>query len=143
MEVNPKIYIAGWTGEVKYRKYIQEKYSKVLNVFDPMKEVEANIVDDVVKKATEKYVFSKEDITKIVEGDKAAILSCDILTAFVNKITVGTMMEIIFAFDNKIPVYLIDPSLQFRRDIWVNYHSTMIFDTIDDCYGYIKDRHVR
>ena len=137
--MKPKIYLAGWTGEVEYRNYVHRKYGKKLNIFDPMIEVEKKISDFVIEKSTSKEKFSDEDITKIVEGDKAAITTCDIVTVIMNRYTAGTCMEILYAWENKIPVYLIDPSGKFKNDIWISYHTTFVFDKVNDCYDHIID----
>ena len=137
--MKPKVYLAGWTGEVEYRTYVWRKYRKFIDIFDPLREVEAKVVDDIVKKATEKQRFDDETIAKIVEGDKAALLTCHIMTAIINKYTAGTIMEWMYAYNNNIPVYMIDPTRQFRRDVWLRYHSARIFTTVDDCYDYIID----
>ena len=137
--MKPKVYIAGWTGEVEYRAYVWRKYRKFIDIFDPLKEVESKLVDDIVKKATEKQIFDSETITKIVEGDKAAILSCHLMTVIINKYTAGTMMEMLYAWEHQIPIFLIDPTKQFRNDIWIKYHTTRVFNNVDSCYDYIID----
>ena len=135
--MKPKVYIAGWTGEVEYRNYVWRKYRKFIDIFDPLREVEAKIVDDIVKKTSEKQEFDDETIKKIVEGDKAAILNSHIMTAIINRYTAGTTMEILCAWKNQIPVFMIDPSKKFRNDVWLKYHTTKVFDTVDSCYDYI------
>ena len=129
-----KVYLAGYSGENEYREYVNKRYSRHLNIFDPMKEVDSKVL--------EKYnngSLTEEDVSFIVEGDKAAIESCDIVIVYIKRASFGTAMEILHAFKNKIPVYLIDPDNKWREDVWVRYHTSKTFDDIDPCFSYILE----
>lgn len=129
-----KVYLAGYAGETEYREYVSKRYGRHLDIFDPMKEVDSKIL--------EKYnggTLSEKDVALIVEGDKAAIESCDIVIVYIKRASFGTAMEILHAFKNKIPVYLIDPDNKWREDVWVRYHTSKTFDDIDPCFSYILE----
>jgi nucleoside 2-deoxyribosyltransferase len=74
------------------------------------------------------------DINKdkyLVTRDKATIEECDILIAYIEKITFGTTMEILHAFNNNKLIIIIDPNNDFKEDLWLNFHSHYIVnDTV-------------
>jgi nucleoside 2-deoxyribosyltransferase len=129
-----KVYLAGYSGENEYREYVSKRYGRHLDVFDPMKEIDYKILEKYRKGS-----LPDEDVSLIVEGDKAAIESCDIVIAYIKQASFGTAMEILHAFKNKIPVYLIDPHNKWRDDVWVRYHTSKTFDDIDPCFSYILE----
>jgi len=65
---------------------------------------------------------SSKLVKDIVETDKKAILSCDALFAAIHKPSVGTSMEILFAYDHFIPVFI----LTDYESPWLRYHGTII-----------------
>lgn len=134
-----RIYIAGHTCELKYRKYVHKNYSNALDIFDPLQKVEANITGLDLSKVNDikQLRFSNEEITKIVECDKNAIIQCDILVAYIQKPSFGTIMEILHSYNNQIPVYVINPDGTLVNDVWLKYHTMRFFETIDECFDYI------
>ncbi len=129
-----KVYLAGYSGETEYREYVGRKYKKRLDIFDPMKEVDNKILQ---KKSFSS--ITREDVASIVESDKAAIENMDVLVVYIERASFGTAMEILHAFRNDIPIYIIDPTTKWRDDVWVRYHSSKTFDTIDTCFKHILD----
>ena len=129
------IYLAGHSLEVEYRSYSKEKYGDVLNVIDPM--FENGAIIDVEKKTVE----LTKTITEVVENDKALISKCHIIVAYIRKITFGTTMEILHAFNSNVPVYVIlHPDVEhLRNDVWLFYHTTKFFNSIDTCFNYILE----
>lgn len=123
---NLRVYLAGHTIEEDYRLTCHVRYGKKLDLVDPLKLVEYNW-NEIKEKFKDNF-----DIYA-VRRDKKLILSCDILVAYVLKATFGTVMEMIFAFENGIPVYLIDPTKIVRNDPWVKFHIRKSFNTIDEC----------
>ena len=134
-----KIYIAGHVYELEYRKYVHENYSNTLNIFDPLQKIEAGITGVDLSKVNDikQLQYSNEEITKIVECDKNAIIQCDILVAYIQKPSFGTIMEILHSYNNQIPVYVINPKSTFINDIWLKYHTMRFFETIDECFNHI------
>lgn len=119
------VYLAGHSGETEYREYTKRIYSQVLNLIDPMEIHEKDL----------NRLIGKENLhTFIVRRDQKLILQSDILVAYISVgSTFGTTMEISYAKNNNIPVYIIDPKY-FREDPWLRYHSDKFFLSIDKCF---------
>jgi len=135
-----KVYVAGSVYEKDYRAQVAREYSEVLNIFDPLKEIEAGVLNvDISKVDDLKTIpFGDDEIKKIVELDKAAIDTCDIVVAYVRRYSAGTIMEILHAWNNQTPVYLIvEKDSQFEKDVWLKYHTTKFFYSIKSCFDYI------
>lgn len=134
-----KVYLAGSVYETGYRDYAYNNYSKKLDICDPLREVEAGIMglDLSSIKDLKKINFTKDEICRIIELDKQAISSCDILVAYIRRCSFGTTMEILYAWQQQIPVYVINPGNTFIKDVWLSYHTTRFHETIDECFEYI------
>lgn len=67
---------------------------------------------------------------EIVEQDKRDIDEADGLLVFFDKPSVGTAMEILYAYERDKPVVIVNASGQHERDIslWLRYHSCNVFD---------------
>ena len=128
-----KVYLSGSVREEKYRDYVIEKYSDVLRIFDPMRSIDEKLID----KAVNKERLNDHEISRIVLFDKAAIKKCDILVAYMEIYSAGTIMEILYTYEHDIPVIIIDPLKNMREDIWIRYHSLKFLDSIDECFDYI------
>jgi len=126
------MYLAGWSKYFDYRKYTIDKYGNKLNLINPMNITHTEVISDV---GTNEYD------TCIVRRDKKLILSSDILIAYVGDqgSTWGTTMEICFAYEHGIPVYVIDvtPGMKNYNDAWLKFHTKKEFGNIDDCFNYI------
>jgi len=125
-----RIYLAGHSEETEYRKEAHQKYDTDFDMVDPLlltwkKLDESNIAKDCY------HIY-------IVTRDKKLILSSHIVVAYVMKCTWGTCMEIEFAHMNEIPVFLIDPTKEVRKDSWVKFHINKVFDSIDECFEHMK-----
>ena len=75
----------------------------------------------------------------IVEGDKLDIMKADIVLAnYGDKppSSVGTAMEILFAWEQHKPVFLV--TTQPKISPWLKYHSTLIFNSLDDAILHIN-----
>lgn len=128
MIISLRVYVAGHTGETRYRQIVTGEYGHRLILVDP-------IAIHGFQAETTNY--------NIPEEDKELILSCDILVAYIRKPTYGTVMEVIFAYENGIPVLLIDPTdgQVNVKDIWLGYHVSRVFPTIVACFEHILDNH--
>ena len=76
-----------------------------------------------------------ENFQKIVEEDKSMIDSCDVLLVNHLKPSVGTSMEILYAWERKKTVLIISPNGQ--NSPWLIYHSKKIFHSLDAATEYI------
>lgn len=98
-----------------WREYVK---SKIQNTVDPMdrdyrgRELEPGIAQE------------------IVENDKADILACDAMLVYYDKPSVGTSMEILFAYERGKRVLLIDKSGK-PLSPWLMYHCPQSYTTID------------
>jgi len=115
-----RIYLAGCTDEIEYRKEVKEKYGKEFELIDPM--------DDI-----------PNDITTIPKRDLELIDSCDCILAYINKPSFGTAMEILYSFENFIPCIVVNPDLRFKFDPWIFNHVDYITHDLESGFEYIKD----
>jgi len=131
-----RIYLAGHVNEVDYRAYVNEKYRDHLEILDPLQEVEQKILNIDLTKYEDltKVEFTAEEKLQVVELDKQAVASSDILVAYITKFTCGTVMEVLHAWNKQIPVYVINPGGTLKNDIWLGYHTSKFFNTIDECF---------
>ena len=84
-----------------------------------------------------------EYATWIVRRDKKWILESDIFVVYIGDqgATWGSAMEIIFAYENGIPVYVIDASVnKSGNDGWVKFHTKKSFNSIDECFDFILSK---
>ena len=79
-----------------------------------------------------------EGIAEVVEDDKADIDGCEFVLVNYIKPSVGTSMEILYAWERGKKVVLVAP-----RDIvlspWLMYHSHHIFFELQDAITYINN----
>jgi nucleoside 2-deoxyribosyltransferase len=128
-----KCYLAGYSEFLEYRQTIKRKYKNKIIIVDPM----TIKFEDINKNLSE----STKDIW-VVRRDKKLIEECDILIAKIEylpkgKMTVGTIMEIMYAHERGIPVFLISSEEKIRKDIWLKFHCRKTFIDIEDCFDYI------
>jgi nucleoside 2-deoxyribosyltransferase len=131
------IYLAGYAEEIKYRDFVKEHYGDEFKILDPMTINHLQVIDDVGKNEYDTY---------IVRRDKKMILSSDILSVYIDEYggypMWGTTMEIIFAYEHGIPVYVIDvtPGMKHANNAWVKFHTKKSFDSIVECFDYITSK---
>jgi nucleoside 2-deoxyribosyltransferase len=75
-----------------------------------------------------------ENIRSIVEDDKADIDSCWAVLAMCPRPSVGTSMEILYAWERHKAVYVIAKG---NISPWLKYHSIAIFPALEDAVGMI------
>lgn len=128
------IYLAGTVSANNYREYVNEKYGDKFNFYDPLKNITRKEISEIIGD-TCGHIF-------VVRRDKKWILKSDILVAYIKDgiSSFGTSMEIIFAHENSIPVFLIDETTKSFDDYWIRFHTTQFFYSIDDCFHYILDK---
>lgn len=131
-----KIYLAGYSRDLEYRKIAIEKYGDKLILIDPMNITWDEVYSNVGKELSHVW---------LIKRDKKLIDSCDILVAKVEylpqgEIMVGTIMEIMYANEHVIPVFLISSEEKIRNNAWFKFHYRKAFETIEDCFDYIVDK---
>jgi len=68
----------------------------------------------------------------IVNTDKQMIRQSDFVIANITQLSIGTSMEILYAYMKEIPVFLINSYTEEAPSPWHIHHSTKIFDSFDD-----------
>lgn len=77
---------------------------------------------------------------EIVELDKDDILHCDVVLANCPYPSVGTSMEIFFAWSNFIPVCAVVPDVS-KVSPWLKYHATEVFESLEAVIKQLKGRY--
>ena len=79
-----------------------------------------------------------ESVNEIVELDKIDVLKCDVVLVNYDKPSVGTSMEVLFAFERgKLVVVVAAPDA--RISPWLAYHSHKICHSFGDALQFITD----
>lgn len=79
-----------------------------------------------------------ESVNEIVELDKIDVTNCDVLLVNYDKPSVGTSMEVIYAFERgKLVVVVARPDASISP--WLRYHSHKIVHSFDDAIRFIQD----
>ena len=81
--------------------------------------------------------LERDEFVAIVEKDKTDIDSCDILLVNYVEPSVGTSMEILYAWERGKVVMLVALSDQDLSP-WLLYHSHKFFFTLEDAASYIN-----
>ena len=79
-----------------------------------------------------------ENYQKIVEQDKADIDHCDALLVNHLKPSVGTSMEILYAWEQGKKVFIVSEDTQISP--WLIYHSTKTFRALSEAVDFIKEQ---
>jgi nucleoside 2-deoxyribosyltransferase len=121
-----RIYIAGAVRETSYREFVHKVYgdNQNLELLDPIRIV-------------------TQCFPEVVELDKQLIKDSDIVVAYIHSPSWGTSMEMIYAYENGIPVYVINPNKDHMENFWVKYHTTKFFDNISDCFDEILQENMK
>lgn len=77
------------------------------------------------------------NVRELVEGDKRDIRDSDAILAYVIAPSVGTSMEILYAWQMGIPVVIVTPNP--RVSPWLTYHSVAVEPTLEDGVITLKD----
>lgn len=80
-----------------------------------------------------------EAVKEIVEGDKADIDACDGMVVWFERPSVGTSMEVLYAWENSKPVAIVNRSGK-PVSPWLSYHSRGIFDSIEVALEALKGK---
>lgn len=129
-----RIYLAGWAKDLDYRKQAIERYGNYFEFMDPMCITWDEVNEKVNKNITEIW---------LIRRDKKLIDSCDMIVARCEylpygELSIGTYLEIMYAFDHGIPVFLISSEDKIRNNAWLKFHYKKGFKTIDECFGYLS-----
>jgi len=130
------IYLAGHNKDLEYRKFIKIKYWNEINILDPMINTFEEVYEDIGEELSDIF---------LVRRDKKMIDQCDILIAKVEylpegEISIGTYMEIMYAYMKGIPVFLISSTNSLLENPWLKFHSTGRFNSAKECFEFILSK---
>jgi nucleoside 2-deoxyribosyltransferase len=128
-----KIYLAGYSKDLEYRRIVKEKYGDKLILVDPMTITWIDVNKNVNKNVNDIW---------LIRRDKKLINDCDMLVARCEylpygDLSIGTYLEIMYAYDHGIPVFLISSEERIRNNAWLKFHYKKAFSNIDDCFNFI------
>jgi nucleoside 2-deoxyribosyltransferase len=129
-----KIYLAGFSKDLEYRKFAIKYYGNLFELVDPMCITWDDVNNNVNKNVTDIW---------LIKRDKKLIDDCDILVARIEylptgEIMVGTIMEIMYAYDHGIPVFLISSEDKILNNAWLKFHYKKGFKTVEECFEYLS-----
>ena len=87
------------------------------------------------------HEMTKEISKIIVEGDKKDIDDADIVLVCFEKESVGTSMEIIYAWERERYVYIVNLKTDKRTSPWMVYHSEGVYFSLDNAIDRIIEVH--
>jgi nucleoside 2-deoxyribosyltransferase len=73
----------------------------------------------------------------LVNSDKLSIQRSNIVVANCWKISVGTSMEILYAWERSIPTFIIYREKNLHP--WIRYHSTKVFYDVTECVEFLNN----
>ena len=74
---------------------------------------------------------------EIVENDKLDIMQSEIVMIYFDQPSVGTSMEIMYAFERSKYILLVDAS-EKKLSPWLTYHASMIVSGLDEAIDVIR-----
>ena len=72
-----------------------------------------------------------EEFAAIVEHDKADVDACDVLLVYFDRPSVGTSMEVLYAWERGKRILLVDAS-RAPLSPWLRYHASAIYPELVD-----------
>ena len=85
-------------------------------------------------------VIDDSEVCKVVDSEIAMISNCDILVADLsipNHPYIGCIGEIIYAYQFHKPIYVIVGNSNNDKRLWLKYHATAFFKSIDDLIHFL------
>ena len=110
-----------------WRNKATEVLSEVANTIDPMRRDYRGRTD-----------MPGIDV-EIVELDKHDIDESDVLLVYYDKPSVGTSMEILYAYNHMKYIVVVNASGQKVVSPWLTYHASVMFDNLDDALEHLKE----
>lgn len=121
-----KVYLAGSTNLIEYRKYVKNKYknSEYFEIIDPLD-----------------YENEHSHYNKILETDIKLLTFSDVLIADLSLgPSFGTVSEISIMHNHlKKFVFTFNLLEEYKNNAWVLGQSTKIFNSVDECLEYLKE----
>ena len=80
-----------------------------------------------------------EHLHEIITLDKMDIRRADVLLVYHTRPSVGTSMEVFYAWTLGKPIVVVNKSMEDRVPPWLEYHATVIFEWTSDAIKWIGD----
>ena len=125
------IYLAGPIHNTNY-----EKTHNWRNVCKEQLEDHFNILCPTVRIVNGDHSMITYDYKKIITQDKKDIISSDIILANCWKVSVGTSMEVLFAYERNRKIIAVVPDLN-SVSLWILGHSNNVFDNIQGAINHL------
>ena len=98
-----------------------------------------NLTSPAIDPMIRDYRGRQQDFVKeIVEQDKRDIDMCTHLLVNYDKPSVGTSMEILYAWENKKIVIVVIPK-DITVSPWLTYHSHKIFNSLNEAIDFLNE----
>lgn len=115
----------------KWEKEFEKKF--IINLINPFDNNPYEL--EIIKSQTRTKIkdYSTAISSKVVTNDIKMIKDTDGIVAVIDGApSIGTIMEICYAFNMKKPVYTIATITWARRHPWIKHHSTMILKSFKE-----------
>lgn len=106
----------------KYATHVKDYFSGVLDFIDPLYAGGDN---------NDRFFNHPETI---VPFDLGLIDKCDILVAYINQPSFGTLGELHYAWNKGMPVYAINHNRIHTNNPWLKYVVDKLYTDVDECY---------
>ena len=119
-------------------RFWKTRFSKFLDEYCSNFEYKIKYVDP--------FKFEESDNPKVVDFDKRAINSCDYFVCYLDKLSIGTIMELMHHYCiNNYPstCVLIDADGNHKYHPWIKYHCKNIFDCVEDAAVFIHNEVIK
>jgi nucleoside 2-deoxyribosyltransferase len=109
-------------------------------VFDWREQVKSNHLDTEFVDPTSRDYRGHEDenVEDIVEQDKADLYSCHAVIAWCPRPSVGTSMEVLYAWTVGMPVVVAVPD-GAPVSPWLRYHSSAVVDSLEAALEVLRE----
>lgn len=123
---NPKLYLAGPINGCSDAEANDWRSA--------VKKIHPNCLDPMARDYRGKEA---ESVNEIVEGDKQDIDECDALVVYFEKPSVGTSMEVIYAWEHGKAIVIVDRSNK-PLSPWLVYHSHAQVKNIEEALAWLQ-----
>lgn len=131
-----KIYLAGYSKDLEYRKIVKEKYDDKFIINDPMNYTFDEIYKSIGKTLSDIFIIRKDK--KLIEDSDLLIAKIEYLPT--GQMMIGTLMEIMYAYEKGVPVFVISSNESILENPWIKFHCLGRFYNIDECFEFILNK---
>jgi nucleoside 2-deoxyribosyltransferase len=100
-----------------------------------VKELHGNVLDPMARDYRGKEA---EAVGEIVEGDKADIDACDGVLVWFERPSVGTSIEVLYAWERNKPVVIVNKTGK-PISPWLAYHSFAVVENAEEALKYLNN----